>query len=172
MGNSISQLSPGSHLLQAAADGDRGEVRRLLAEAAGVHGGAQAMLLFRRLVDRASPLLAAAGACAEACHACEVLMQTLRQDGAWGLSVQCRCKLRVLSQECAGSVGTNALAHSHYALTRPPARPRPPAAGHHRVVQQLLEAAVMHCTPERIQTFINHTNRKGQSALILACAEG
>ncbi|KAI8477260.1 MAG: ankyrin repeat-containing domain protein, partial [Monoraphidium minutum] len=46
------------------------------------------------------------------------------------------------------------------------------AAGHHRVVQQLVEAAVMSCGPERVPALLNHTNRKGQSPLILACAHG
>jgi ankyrin repeat protein len=40
------------------------------------------------------------------------------------------------------------------------------------VVQLLLESAVIGCTPERVSGLLNHTNRKGQSALILACANG
>jgi hypothetical protein len=39
-------------------------------------------------------------------------------------------------------------------------------------VQLLLECAVMHCPSERAASFLNHCNNKGQSALILAAANG
>jgi ankyrin repeat protein len=39
-------------------------------------------------------------------------------------------------------------------------------------VQQVLEAAVMALPPGRAAGVLNHSNRKGQTALMLACANG
>jgi hypothetical protein len=48
-----------------------------------------------------------------------------------------------------------------------------PGRGHHRLVQLILETAVTHEGPERAKAVcINHANRKGHSALILACMNG
>jgi hypothetical protein len=54
MGNAFSSASSGAALLDAAARGDRREVSRLLA-------GDPSLIAYRRLHDRATPLLAAAG---------------------------------------------------------------------------------------------------------------
>lgn len=45
--------------------------------------------------------------------------------------------------------------------------------GHNRLVQQILETAVMHEGAEKAKhACINHVNKKGQSALMMACING
>lgn len=45
--------------------------------------------------------------------------------------------------------------------------------GHYRLVQMILETAVAHDGPERAKVkCINHANKRGQSALMLACMNG
>jgi hypothetical protein len=65
MGNALSgQMSAGHALLEAAARGERSEVRRILEEASsGDASGSsvRSLVTFKRFVDRTSPLLAAAG---------------------------------------------------------------------------------------------------------------
>ena len=59
-------------------------------------------------------------------------------------------------------------------LTHPlPPSSRPTGRGHYRLVQMILEAAVVREGPDRAkQRCINHANKRGQSALILACVNG
>lgn len=54
-----------------------------------------------------------------------------------------------------------------------PLQPHHPGRGNHRLVQAILEAAVAAEGPERAKAgCINHTNRLGHSALVLACMHG
>ena len=194
MGNAFSTTPrSGRELLEAAAHGDERAVARVL----GAHASA---VCYTRVVDRSSPLLAAAGAWhlvgwgADRAHMGRLAAARRRRlDGRRRLisSVAGTPLARRAPPAARGPAG--AAAERRPPALAPPAlwptasSPQPPrrpvptllarncpvaAAGHYRVVQQLLEAAEMSSVPERSAAVLTHTNRKGQTALILACAHG